>query len=200
MPDRYDQLLARIKEEIPEVKIIKFKDSWFIRMIHVFLKILTFGKFEPDTYTTTIGTRMYVRDSWDHKPDQEKYLILRHEVIHMRQARRWPFPALDRKGTRWINFFLFSFCYLFAAPTKWTLRAKFEREAYTQTLLTHFEIAGKWYLHMIEHLVAHMGKTFSGPDYFFMWDKMKAMKWAAQTMVDIEERRIVNDRDRVDLE
>lgn len=201
MLGRYNILLDRVEKEIPGVKVILHKDSWLMKVIHFLLKVLTFGKFEPNRFTTTIGKRMYVPNDWHFVSDQSKYVTLRHELIHMRQFRRWPFKFLDLPVLRLINFLLFSFCYIFVMiPTVWSMRAKFEREAYTQTLLTHYEIMGKWHLSVIGRLVSNMGKYFGGSDYFYMWDKKKAMKWAAQTMSDIEDGLITNDRDRVGLD
>jgi hypothetical protein len=197
--NRFDILWARVQEEIPGAKIVLRKDSLFLKIIDRLLRILTRNKFDPREFTTTIGKTMYVDGDWYIKSDQERYLTLRHELIHMRQFRRWPFKFLDYPVLRLINLVIFSFCYLLVLPLKWTLRSSFEREAYTQTLLVHYEIAGSYTLDRAMRITAHMSRNFGGPAYFYMWDSHAARKWAAKTMLAIEGGKIKNDRDRVDL-
>ena len=197
---RYERLKLRVEAEIPGMKVVRHGDSYFIRAIHWLLRVLSVGKFEPSRFTTTIGKHMYVSDTWMKSSDQSKYTTLRHEVIHMRQFRRWPMKFLDLPVLRLINFTIFSFCYLLVFPFRITLRSKFEREAYTQTLLVHYEIAGQYPLRMAQNLVSHMGANFSDSSYFYMWNNKAARKWAADTMVAIERGEIYNILDRVNLE
>lgn len=197
---RYETLKLRVESEIPGVKIIHHGDSYFIRGVHLFLRLLSFGKFDPSRFTTTIGKRMYVPNNWWGRSDQARYTTLRHELIHMRQFRQWPMKFLDLPVLRLINFILFSFCYLLVFPFRLTLRSRFEREAYTQTLLVHYEIMGFYTLRMKQVLENHMGENFGGSAYFYMWNSRAARKWTVDTMAAIERGEICNIMDRVTLE
>lgn len=198
---KYEMLLANITDEIKGFKIVKFQDSRFIRTVHFLVKIITLFKFDPgkSRFTTTIGKVMYVPNDWDRAGDKSRYKILRHELVHLRQFRRWPFPFLDLPVLRIVNVFLFSFCYLFVAiPGVWSLRAKFEREAYTQSMLSAHELVGGFSVHQRLDYTEFMGEIFGGPSYFWMWRRRAAVHWAMQTMLDVELGNITNDRDRID--
>jgi len=197
---RYERLKLRVEAEIPGVKIIRHQDSYFLRTLHLLLRLLSLGKFDPSGFTTTIGRRMYVPNGWDMRSDLGRYSTLRHELVHMRQFRQWPMKFLDLPVLRLINFFIFSFCYLLVLPARLTLRSRFEREAYTQTLLVQYEVEGSFSLRTAQRLVARMGSHFGGSAYFFMWNSAAARKWAATTMEAIERGEITNTLDRVDLE
>ena len=196
--DRYTTLLDRVKLEIPGVRVILHKNSRCIRAIYALIRVFSKG-FDSSHYTTTIGKRMYVPDDWYNRSPRLRYEVLRHELVHMRQFRRWPFRFFDLPVLRLVNFLTVSFCYLLVLPTKRTMRAKFEREAYTQTLLVRYEIYGPYTLDIAMRLTSKMARVFGGPDYFYMWSAPDARKWAAATMEAIEKGLIKNDRDRVDL-
>ena len=197
---RYERLKLRVGAEIPGVKIIRHQDSYFLRTLHLLLRLLSLGRFDPSGFTTTIGKRMYVPNNWDMWSDLSRYSTLRHELVHMRQFRQWPMKFLDLPVLRLVNFFIFSFCYLLVLPVRVTLRSRFEREAYTQTLLVQYEVEGSFSLRTGQRFVARMGSHFGGPAYFFMWNNKAARKWAAATMEAIERGEITNTLDRVDLE
>lgn len=201
MQSRYDQLLAKLKEEIPGFRVLKYRESWFIRSIHFLVKLITFGKFDPGEsgFKQMIGRTMYVPNNWDDLTDRLRYISLRHEAVHGRQFREWPFKFLSIPVLWRINFLLFSLAYLFVMiPGVWSMRAKFEREGYTQTLLTMYELDGQYSLSTAQRQVKFLGEVFSGPQYFWMWRKSKARKWAAATMLAIETGWITNERDRID--
>ena len=100
---------------------------------------------------------------------------------HFRQAHEFP---LGRR--LWaINHLLFAACYIFVLPFVWTYRAKFEREAYLQTLLVEHELHGRIPEKRMEHNARWLADTFGGSTYLFMWKKQAAYEWAMETQRQI---------------
>ena len=81
-----------------------------------------------DYYATVGKTRLvYVpRKWWDKATEEEKVILLRHELIHMKQIEKY-------------GQFLFFFQYI-CLPFR---RAKFEKDAYEETLRARHEYWGK---------------------------------------------------------
>jgi hypothetical protein len=203
---RFDELWAKTQKEIPGARIVMHKDSTLRKVIFGLLKALvwvfTFGKGRTnwDTFTTTISRTLYVPDTFWWWSDEDRYRLLRHELVHLRQVRSWPFPFLNHWGVWRINSLIFGICYLLVLPVRWTLRAKFEREGYTQTMLVWWELHERWNnSEAVERYVAWMVKTFGTSVYFFMDSKKHAEKWARETIEKIKKGEITNDRDRIDL-
>lgn len=190
MTHRYVTLYARYKAKYPRLRVLKRGESWFMRTIFWPLKKVTHRSY--DEFTTTIGSTIYVPDDFDSWSDNAKYMMLRHEAQHVKQFHRWPLG-------RWawpLNHLLMGLAYLLLLPVFWTLRAHFEREGYTQTLLVKHELKllsrDRWAV-----TAERLAETFGGSTYFWMWTRAKARAWALQTMMDIEEGRIVADPDDV---
>src|SRR3972149_9289554 len=119
------ELEIAIRKEFPGFLIKKKTDSRMMRAIDLFLKIITFGQMKKfmSSFITTVGEVVYVPDNWDGKTEQNRMIVLRHERIHMRQAKRYTRP-------------LFSFLYLFfPLPTVFAyFRMRLEREAYEESM------------------------------------------------------------------
>lgn len=206
MTDRFDKLWRRTQQEIPGVRIILHSESRLRRLLFWLLSmsvsLFSFGKADTDwsSYTSTIGRTLYVPDTFWEWSDVERYVLLRHELVHLRQFRCWPFPFLGVAGLWRINAFVTGMCYLFfPIPVFWTFRAKFEREGYTQSMLTYWEVWRSWRsMDSWDRYVLHMEDTFGGSRYFWMWTRDRARRWAISTLGDIVSGRIVNTRDDVD--
>jgi hypothetical protein len=120
-----DALNADIAQEFPTFRVTYKSNSTFIKVLNVLLLIVTVGQantFMTD-FITTINTTVYVPTSWTTLSVGEKCVILRHERVHMRQVKKY-------------SFFLFILAYLlFPLPLGFAwARAKFEMEAYAETL------------------------------------------------------------------
>jgi hypothetical protein len=148
-----EQILA----EFPSYQVVYKTDSTWMKVINVLLLIITFGQQKQfmTNFVTTMGTTVYVPSSWDTWQLAERCSILRHERIHMRQAKRM---------TR----VLFSLCYVF-----WPLpmflswgRTKLEMEAYEETLAA-------WKDYGIDPTEpenrAEMISNFTSSSYGWMW-------------------------------
>jgi hypothetical protein len=142
--------IQNLTKEFPKVKLIRKQDSWLMKIIS---KILFFNKTFMKDYTTTIGNRIYIPDGWDNWTHTD--IILRHELIHLRQQKRY-------------GFLLYCFLYLFIFfPIGLAyFRMKFEKEAYEESIKAFIEIYGKQCtLKFKEEFV----KNFVGSAYGWMW-------------------------------
>lgn len=192
MEDRYEQLYQKIKGEFPEFRIRRRRDTWAripFRILHKITGV------DYSRFLFTWWSTVYVGSSWGTASPNSKYVLLRHELVHVRQFHSFP---LGRK--LWIlNHVLMPLLYLLALPVRWTIRARLEREAYTQSLLAEKEISGHLSEHRMEQNAKRLSRTFGGASYAWMWTMDKAYEWAMQTQHKINKGEIRNDVDRVDL-
>ena len=163
--DDYDSLLLVIKKEFPDFKILKKSDSKLMKVIDMFLKVVTLGKMRSfmTNYTTTLGNTIYTSSEWDNRSVTTQISTLRHERVHMRQAKKH-------------GKFLYSLMYiLLPFPVGFALcRARFEMEAYEETLRTMYRFYGPAVLTKAtkETILGY----FMGPDYFWMWPWKKSLE------------------------
>jgi len=153
---RYVEELAR---ESGKLVVIHKGDSGLCRLIDKALKVLTFGKQSrfQTAFTTTLGRRIYVPDDWECYPPIERYLILRHEAVHVRQFRRFTWPGMA------LIYLLLPLPMGLAAG-----RALIEWEAYKETLVATWQAKGKAAAND-PALARHIVDRFTGADYAWMW-------------------------------
>lgn len=176
MVARDEQLLAEIRAEFPRFRLIKKAESRFQRIIHGALVVVTFGQMRAylDGYQTTIGNRIYVTPDWDERGADERYLILRHERIHLRQFRRFTLPGMA------VLYLLLPL----PAGLAW-FRAKFEMEAYAESIRAGAALHGR------DHVAAgpfrdHIVAQFLGPSYGWMWPFRRAVNsWYDSILVSL---------------
>ena len=194
--NRYDALVERTKREFPRFQVRKRGSVWWMRALFWLLSsVLKKGAGDYSNFATTIFSTIYVPDSWDSWTDRQRYELLRHEKRHIRQAHVWPLG-------RWawpLNHLLWAISYIFLPiPFFWTLRAYFERDGYTQTMLVLYELQGGLIPDkQMEQQAAFMVDVFAGPAYAWMWTKKAAYAWAMETMRRINAGYIKNDEDRI---
>lgn len=176
--------------EHPRLQIIKRDDSTFLNVLFWPLKKITGQTY--DTAATTIFSTIYVPSNWMLYSTDGKYLLLRHEMTHVRRFNNWPLGKY-----LWpLNNVITALLYLFCLPVVFTMRSWFEREAYTQTLLVMHELG------MLEggnriSTANWLRETFSNSTYLYMWDRGPAAKWIERTISDIESGKITNEVDKV---
>lgn len=163
----YEKLLDDVKSEFPDFKVVKKSQSGLMKAIGGFLKVITFGRMNTfmTSFITTIGTTVYVPDMWDTRSPSAKAITMRHERVHMRQARD-------------VGRLKFSLLYIFLpVPLVWAYyRARFEKEAYEESLKAYHEYYGEKFLTsaLKENIVGH----FTSAEYFWMWPwKESIEKW-----------------------
>jgi hypothetical protein len=166
-------LLNSAIQEFPDFKIRPKSNSLFMKSISIFLKILTFGKNTQfmDNYYTTIGHTIYVPNNYNNSSELERVAVIRHELVHMRQARKY-------------SQFIFSILYLFIIfPIGLAyFRAKFEKEAYEESMRARAEFYGMSALDDIKYKQQLTGH-FTSSDYLWMWPFPKSIeKWYGATV------------------
>jgi hypothetical protein len=164
--DRLDILLDQMRAEFPRLRIVPKPESRFQRAIARLLKIVSFGQINDylDGYHTTVGQRIYVTGDWEEIPRDRRYLTLRHELVHVRQFRRYSLPLMA------ILYVLLPL----PAGLAW-FRAHFEKQAYGEEIRAAAELFG------IEHVRAagfrqNIIEQFTGPAYGYMWPFRRAME------------------------
>lgn len=154
----YGLLLDELVTEFPEFEIKKKRDSTLMKVLNVLLRIITFNQMKTflNGFITTIGTTVYVPDSWDSRSDVSKWVTLSHERVHMVQAKKY-------------GRFLFSFLYLLCLPCLFAFyRTKFEKEGYETSLKCMVQAFGPGSVldpNYREKIISH----FTTAKYFWMW-------------------------------
>lgn len=129
-----DEMIAEMQREFPRFRIVAKRDDRLSHVIDKALRVLTFGGQREylTHYHTVLGNTLYVPAGWDDIPDNRRVVTLRHELVHLRQNRRYGFP-------------LFAFLYLvpfFPLGLAYG-RARIEWEAYEETVRATAEILGR---------------------------------------------------------
>ena len=163
---RYQRLVDELRAEFPRMRIVKKHESRFQRATHRALVIVTFGGMRSylDCYQTTIGRTIYVTADWDERCPIERYSTLRHEAVHLRQFKRFTLPGM-------------AFLYLFL-PLPMGLayfRARFEMEAYAESIRADAEVRGADYPRAAGYR-ARVLSQFTGPSYGWMWPFKRALE------------------------
>jgi hypothetical protein len=172
--ERLERILAELRVEFPRFRILKKRTSLLQRAIHVALAVITFGgqRVYLTHYHTVLFGSLWVPDAWDAMSDDDKYILLRHERIHLRQRARMGDVAMS-------FVYLVPFFPLFLAYG----RARIEWEAYIETLRATAEVYG---VPAAEAQRPHIKQRFVGPEYGWMWPFPRAIdRWFDEAMADI---------------
>jgi hypothetical protein len=136
------------------------------RAIHWVLYGITLGRMRTylGSYHTTIGRTVYVTADWDDRSDIDRYVTMRHEAVHLRQFRRWTLPGM-------------ALLYVFL-PLPLGLayfRARFEQEAYAETIRATAEVYG---LDRVKErgFRDYVIRQFTGPSYGWMWPFRRSLE------------------------
>jgi hypothetical protein len=161
----YAALEDDVRAEFPNFKVVNKQESGLMKAIDVALKVITLGQMKRfmTGFITTLGTTVYVPDGWADRPVTSRLGVLRHERVHMRQAKKH-------------GRLLFSLMYLLLpVPTVFALcRRKFEQEAYEESLKALQEYHGDSVLKDPEvrsRMIAH----FTSAEYFWTWPWTKSI-------------------------
>jgi len=161
-----DDFLAELRAEFPRFVVIKKSESPLSKAIDIFLKTITLGGQREfmTRFFTVIGDRLYVPPSWEGIDPVQAVITLRHERVHFLQRRRYTLPV-------------FALIYVFL-PFPIGLaygRARFEFEAYTETLRATLELRGEDAVKSPE-LRARIVDLFVSPHYGWMWPFRKTVE------------------------
>ena len=157
--ERYEALVDALRAEIPGFRIVRKDRSRMHRAIHYFLLAITFGQMRSylDSFQTTIGKTVYVTADWDELPPDQRYVTLRHEAVHLRQFRKLTLPVMALLYV------------LLPLPMGLAyFRARFEKEAYAETIRAAAEVWGMAYASSDAHR-AYVIEQFTSASYGWMW-------------------------------
>ena len=175
--ERSERLIAEITAEFPTFRIRPKHESGMQRAIDVALKIVTLGtqRAYMTRYHTVLGTTLWVPTYWDEEDDGARYVLLRHERVHLRQRRRYGMIGMA------VIYLLPIFPLGLAIG-----RARIELEAYAETLRATAEVHG------IERardpkLHEEIVRRFTSGDYGWMWPfPTTVRRWLRQIVDEIE--------------
>lgn len=179
-PHRYDALVEALRREFPRFRIVRKDRSPLHRAIHRALWALTFGRMRTylDSYQTTIGSTVYVTADWDERDPDERYVTMRHEAVHLRQFRAYTLPGM-------------ALLYLLV-PLPMGLawfRARFEMEAYAETLRAAAEVWGREYPRRAAYR-QYVISQFTGASYGWMWPfRAHLERWYDGVLATVERLR-----------
>jgi len=154
---RHVALLEEMKAEFPGFEIRDKRESWLQRAIAGFLLLVTVGTQRAylTRYHTAMFGRLYVPDAWEGMDDLARFVLLRHERVHLRQRRRMT-------GFGMALLYLVPFFPLFLAYG----RARIEWEAYEETIRATFEVHGE---EAARGLRTEIVRRYTSGDYGWMW-------------------------------
>jgi hypothetical protein len=169
---KYLALIDDIRKEFPRFAIVHKKKSAFSQLLG---SIARWNKEFNARYTTTIGPKIYVNYGWDKRSWKNRYDVLVHERIHMRQFQKWGFLTFN------ILYFLVPF------PIKLSyFRKKFEADAYEVGIYIDLKEKGREYV-LGPKFRKYLLDQFCGPFYGWTWYSERAiLKWLLRTVRAIE--------------
>jgi hypothetical protein len=172
---RHERLLDAIRVEFPSFEIRPKRGFPLQRAIAVALAIVTLGgqRAYLSRYHTVLFGKLYVSDAWKEMDDDDRYILLRHERVHLRQRRRMGDLTMALV-------YIFPILPLFVA---WG-RARLEWEAYIETIRATAEVRG---LDAARALESEIVRRYVGPDYGWMWPFPRAVRrWFGDVIQSLE--------------
>lgn len=174
-PLRHELLLDEMRREFPRFAIVPKRSSELQAAIGGLLAVATLGgqRAYVARYHTVMFGKLYVADAWDEIDDTARYILLRHERVHLRQARRMGFATMA----------LLYLIPIVPLGLAWG-RARIEWEAYVETIRSTAEVHG---LASARALEPEIVRRFVGPDYGWMWPFPQTIRrWFRQVIADLE--------------
>jgi hypothetical protein len=175
---RYRALLDEISAEIPGFRVVRKDQSRFQRAIAAALRVVTFGGQTSylSHYQTTIGRTVYVTSDWDALPAAQRYVTMRHELVHLRQFRRYTLVGMA------ILYVLLPL----PLGLAW-FRARFEWEAYTESIRVAAELHGRAHVAsgpFRERIVSQ----FTSGAYGWMWPfRGQVERWYDEALAALDQ-------------
>ena len=90
MTSRHEAFLDEIRREFPRFAIVPKRGDRLQRAIATALFAVTLGgqRHYLTRYHTVLFGKLYVPDAWERMDDDARYILLRHERVHLQQRRR----------------------------------------------------------------------------------------------------------------
>jgi hypothetical protein len=174
---RLERLLEEFASRRRRVHVVRKRAFFLQRLADLALRLVTLNgqKSYLTSYVTTLGHTIYVPDDFERWPAANRYEILRHELVHVRQFERYG----------WLGMILI----YGILPLPMGLaygRARLEWEAYAETLRAVAEVEGMAAARA-PRLREMIVRRFTGPDYGWMWPFPRMVRgWIADELCLIE--------------
>jgi hypothetical protein len=174
-PPRHERLLDDLRREFPTFRVVAKRGNLLQRTIALLLAVITLGgqRRYLTHYHTVLFGKLYVPDGWQGMDDDARYILLRHERVHLRQRRR-------------MGDLVMAFVYLvpfFPLLLAWG-RARIEWEAYVETIRATAEVRGLGAARALEDEIV---RRYVGPDYGWMWPFPRTVRgWFREVVADLE--------------
>jgi hypothetical protein len=158
------------------VRVLPKSSAWHQRAAHRLLQLATLGAQSRylDSYATTIGSTVWVPDDWQRRAPHERAETLLHELVHVRQFRRFGFLPMA------VAYLLLPL----PVGLAWC-RMRLEREAYETTIRLAFERGGRA---ATSAMRARVVEQFTSGAYGWMWPFPRAVGRWFDAFVDRLER------------
>lgn len=170
----YEAYLEGLRARFPGFQVIAKSESPSQRLIDRALRVLTFGgqsRYMSD-YVTTLGATIYTPERWHTRSAAERYCVMRHEAVHVRQFKRYTWLGMS------LLYLLIPLPFGFAAGRAWL-----EWEAYRESVIATWQVAGKEAARS-QAFRADIVRRFTGPDYGWMWLKGSTIEAALSRLLD----------------
>ncbi len=175
---RSDAFIAEIQREFPRFSIVEKRGRPLQHAIDLALKVITLGgqRAYMTRYHTVLGETLYVPDAWPEGSDEGRYVLLRHERIHLRQRRRYGNVAMA----------LIYLLPIFPLGLAWG-RARIEWEAYAETIRATAEVFGADAARDAR-FHAYLVAQFTSPAYGWMWPFPRVIRrWIDEVLATLPE-------------
>lgn len=164
-----------MKREFSDFDVRYKRTSGLQRALGIAIAVGTFGAMRTylTRYHTVLFGVLWVPDSWNDLTDEARYVLLRHERVHLRQRARLGDVVMSLLYVFWI----------FPLGLAWG-RARLEWEAYEETVRATREVFG---LARAKALEPELVRRFTGADYGWMWPFPKQVRrWFQATVETLE--------------
>lgn len=146
----YSELVNNIKKEFPTFEVVEKESSFWMHALYIASLMRFWNPDFMESYVTVMFGKVYMPKRFIGS--ETGYRILRHERIHLLDAKKWPI--------------LFELSYLlFPLPFIITMRAYWEFRAYCESLTVEAETRGYVSIATIDFIV----KQFTGSYYLWMF-------------------------------
>lgn len=169
-----------MRREFPRLRLIDKHNSTLSRLLDRLVTIVTFGRQREfaTRYVTTIGSSIYLPAGWAERSDQDRYIVLRHEAVHLRQFRRYGLVGMS----------VIYLLPILPLGLAWG-RARLEWAGYRETLRATADVYG---IAAAEGagLRAHIVHQFTSGAYGWMWPFPRTIgRWIDRAMTEIRLER-----------
>jgi hypothetical protein len=172
----HERLLADIRGEFPQFAVLPKRASGLQKAIGRLLAVITLGgqRHYMTRYHTVLFGKLYVPDAWDAMDDRARYVLLRHERVHLRQRRRMGDVVMA----------VMYLVPILPLGLAWG-RARIEWEAYVETIVATAEVYG---IDAARGLEDEIVRRYTGPDYGWMWPFPSTIRrWFRQAIAGLAE-------------